>query len=69
MRPALRLCEEIKNEMWHEKLDVSELVSKISNIFEDLDLRYPAKKIRILAKEIVRQKKLIKLVLKACAIE
>ncbi|EMN12230.1 hypothetical protein [Leptospira borgpetersenii] len=55
--------------MWHEKLDVSELVSKISNIFEDLDLRYPAKKIRILAKEIVRQKKLIKLVLKACAIE
>ncbi|MFX3470803.1 tetratricopeptide repeat protein [Leptospira borgpetersenii] len=53
----LRLCEEIKNEMWHETLDVSELVSQIPNIFEDLDLRYPAKKIRILAKEIASAEK------------
>ncbi|WP_078130461.1 tetratricopeptide repeat protein [Leptospira alexanderi] len=52
----LRLCEEIKNEMWYEQLDVSTLVSQISDIFENLDLRYPAKKIRILAKEIASAK-------------
>ncbi|MDI7204116.1 tetratricopeptide repeat protein [Leptospira santarosai] len=53
----LKLCEEIKGEMWYKELDVPTLVSHISDIFEDLDLRYPAKKIQILAKEIASAKK------------
>ncbi|EMM71760.1 tetratricopeptide repeat protein [Leptospira weilii] len=52
----LRLCEEIKNEMWYDQEDVPALVSQISDIFENLDLRYPAKKIRALAKEIASAK-------------